>query len=324
MIVPTSDGPANPDLPSILPASPQTLEEVVWLAFTGMAEEIAAENRAMFLGDPSPADAGGSPTAGALSVRSTEGLWEARRGGRLVGAIAGQLQAGRVGALWPPRLVAREPLATAQQLLNAACDRLAARGAAIAHVILERASRGDAMLLRACDFRPMATLLYLMCSEGDMPTERPAGPLEFEPFDPNQRDRLAQLVEATYADTLDCPMLNGLRNMEDTLTGYESAGVFDSRRWLIVRHQQREVGCLLLTDHPQHDNWELVYMGLLPSARGNRWGQAVVRHAQWLTRQAGRQRLVLAVDAANHPAVTMYTDVGFRTFGRRRVYLKTL
>ncbi len=180
------------------------------------------------------------------------------------------------------------------------------------------------MLLRDAGFQPMATLLYLLCPQSEMPAERPAGPLEFEPFDPDQQDRLAQLVEATYADTLDCPMLNGLRSMDDTLTGYQSTGVFDPQRWLLVRHEGRDVGCLLLADHPPHDNWELVYMGLVPSARGNRWGQAVVRQAQWLTRQAGRQRLVLAVDAANHPAVAMYTAVGFRTFGRRRVYLKSL
>jgi ribosomal protein S18 acetylase RimI-like enzyme len=79
-----------------------------------------------------------------------------------------------------------------------------------------------------------------------------------------------------------------------------------------------------LADHPQEENWELVYMGLVPSARGNGWGREVVRHAQWLTRQAGRPRLVLAVDAANHPAVAMYTCAGFRAWGRRRVYLKAL
>jgi ribosomal protein S18 acetylase RimI-like enzyme len=209
-------------------------------------------------------------------------------------------------------------------------------------VILEKVSRADNTLLRDAAFQPMATLLYLMCLESDLPADCPFGPLEFNPFDAagpgtvrdhpgdgarvaqDGRDRLAQLVEATYADTLDCPMLNGLRGMEDVLAGYETTGVFDPRRWLIVRHQDCDVGCLLLADHPQHDNWELVYMGLVPSARGNGWGRAIVRHAQWLTGQAGRQRLVLAVDAANHPAVAMYTCEGFRAFGRRRVYLKAV
>ena len=261
---------------------------------------------------------------GAGSVWSAEGLWEARRGGHLVGALASQLQPGKIGVLWPPRTVPQEPPATAQQLLAVACDAIASRGARIAHVILERVCRADNTLLRDAGFQPMATLLYLMCPESELPTDSPSGPLEFEPFAPAQPDRLAQLVEATYEDTLDCPALNGVRSTEDILAGYEATGVFDPQRWLIVRHQRRDVGCLLLADHPQHDNWELVYMGLVPWARGSGWGRAIVRHAQWLTRQAGRQRLVLAVDAANHPAVTMYTCVGFRAFGRRRVYLKAV
>jgi ribosomal protein S18 acetylase RimI-like enzyme len=221
-------------------------------------------------------------------------------------------------------MVPQEPPATAQQLLAVACDGLASRGARIAHVILERVTRADNAILRDAAFQPMATLLYLMWLESGLPGDCPSGPLEFEPFSAAQRDRLAQLVEATYADTLDCPALDGLRSMEDILAGYEATGVFDPERWLIVRHQDADVGCLLLADHPQHQNWELVYMGLVPSARGNGWGQAVVRHAQWLTQQAGRQRLVLAVDAANHPAVATYTCAGFRAFGRRRVYLKVL
>jgi mycothiol synthase len=324
MMIPNGDGPASVCPASIRPASPETAEEVVGLAFSGLSAQSAAENREMFLGGRAPSEIARGAGGDASDAQPAEGLWEARRGERLVGAVAAQLQAGRVGVVWPPRAVPREPLATAQQLLAVACDGLARRGAGLAHVILQRVSRADGLLLRDAAFDPMAALLYLLCPESEMPTDFPSGLLEFEPFDRARRDRLAQLVEATYADTLDCPVLNGLRSMEDILAGYEATGVFDPRRWLIVRHQERDVGCLLLADHPQHDNWELVYMGLIPSVRGNGWGQAVVRHAQWLTRQAGRQRLVLAVDAANHPAVAMYTSVGFRVFGRRRVYLKTI
>jgi mycothiol synthase len=287
-------------------------EEVLKLAFSGLPAASAAECRETLLGT----DASG--------VRSMEGLWEARRGRRLVGALASQIQPGRIAVLWPPRTLSTEPLATAEMLLAAASDGLAARGAQIAHVILKRVSRADNTLLRGAGFQPTATLLFLMAPESELPTDPPPGPLEFEPYQASKRDRLAQIVDATYQDTLDCPAMNGLRTLEDILVGYEATGQFAPERWLIVRHHERDIGCLLLADHPQHDNWELVYMGLVPSARGNGWGKAVVRHAQWLTRQAGRRRLVLAVDAANHPAVAMYTWVGFRAWDRRRVYLKSL
>jgi mycothiol synthase len=84
------------------------------------------------------------------------------------------------------------------------------------------------------------------------------------------------------------------------------------------------VGCLLMTDYPEQGNCELIYMGVVPEARGHRWGVLISRHAQWVTRNAGRQRLVLAVDAANRPAIGMYSAAAFRAWDRRIVYLQTL
>ena len=306
-MAPSGEGPV-----SIGPVSPEAADEVVRLAFSGLSAQSAAEQVKLFLAN------------GPSEAQSTEGLWEARRAGALVGAIAAQVQPGRTAVVWPPQTVSQEPLATAHQLLAAACEGLALQGVCLAHAILEKVPRADNAILRDAGFQPLATLLYLVCPESEFPSGPPSGPLQLEPFAASKWDRLAQLVEATYEATLDCPFLNGLRNVEDILAGYQATGAFAPERWLIVRHQDRDIGCLLLADHPQEENWELVYMGLVPSARGNSWGREVVRHAQWLTRQAGRPRLVLAVDAANHPAVAMYTCAGFRAWGRRRVYLKAL
>jgi len=298
------------DSARIGPVGPEAAEEVLRLALSGMSAQGAAEQLDLFLGGIRSGE------------QSTEGLWQARRGGELVGAVASQVQIGRTAVVWPPRTVAPEPLATAQHLLAAACQGIARRGIRVAYAILERVSRADNGLLRDAGFQSLATLLYLMCPECEFPDRSAPGPLAYEPYEPAKRDRLAQLVEATYEGTLDCPALNGLRGMEDILAGYQATGAFAPERWLLLRHQGQDVGCLLLADHPEDENWELVYMGLVPCARGARWGQQVVRHAQWLTGQAGRPRLVLAVDAANHPAVTMYTCTGFRAWGRRKVYLK--
>jgi ribosomal protein S18 acetylase RimI-like enzyme len=91
---------------------------------------------------------------------------------------------------------------------------------------------------------------------------------------------------------------------------------------LIARRGQRDVGCLLLADHPLQNQWELVYMGIVPEARGMRLGLAVTRHAQRLAHGAGRERLVLAVDAANAPALELYRRAGFLAWDQRRVFLK--
>jgi hypothetical protein len=161
--------------------------------------------------------------------------------------------------------------------------------------------------------------------------------LKFEPSTLQNRARLADVVEQTYEETRDCPSLGNMRNIEDVLTGYRSTGVFDPTRWLIVRDADRDVGCLLLNEHPgqghpgqEHPgpegatpgHLELVYMGVVPAARGNGWGVHITRQAQWITRLAGLERLVLAVDAANRPALDMYSRCGFDAWDRRSVYLR--
>jgi ribosomal protein S18 acetylase RimI-like enzyme len=145
-----------------------------------------------------------------------------------------------------------------------------------------------------------------------------------EPYAPAKHARLAQLVEATYRETLDCPSMNGVRSIEDVLAGYKASGRFAPQHWLLATHQGQDVGCLLLTDYPDQENFELVYMGIVPESRGRGWGVELARYAQWRAGQAGRQRLVLAVDALNRPALQAYQAVGFSPWDQRSVYLKIL
>jgi ribosomal protein S18 acetylase RimI-like enzyme len=68
----------------------------------------------------------------------------------------------------------------------------------------------------------------------------------------------------------------------------------------------------------------LVYLGVIPAARGHGYGLALTRHALWLARQFRRQRVVLAVDAANAPAISVYEAAGFFGFDQRLVIIKKL
>jgi GNAT superfamily N-acetyltransferase len=253
---------------------------------------------------------------------STDGLWEARRRGELVGAIFSQVQQGKTAVVWPPRLVPGEPPETAHRLLADSAAWLAQQGVRIAHALLERVDRFEDTVLRGGGFAPLATLLYLVSLEGELPASPPGGPLEFEMYHPGNHHRLAGVVQATYEHSLDCPSLDGVRDVEDVLAGYRGTGSFCPSRWLIVRQADRDCGCLILADHPEEENWELLYFGLVRSARGHGWGKQIVQYAQWLTRRAGRCRLVAAVDAANRPALDIYTAAEFRAWDRRHVYAR--
>ena len=118
--------------------------------------------------------------------------------------------------------------------------------------------------------------------------------------------------------------MNGVRNVDDVLQGYRATGHFNPERWFIVRHQGEEIGCLILTDYPEHATWELIYMGLLPAARGRGWGLGIVRHALWL---AGRHRETVSCwpwTRPIEPALRMYAAAGFQEWDRTSVYVRVL
>ncbi len=263
----------------------------------------------------------------AEGFRSGETPWdsllEARRGKQLVGTALVQVQPGHTAVVWPPRLVAGEPTSTAERLLTVATEKLEREGVHVAHALLDRVEAADEAVLRKGGYEALATLLYLVSLEIEFPHAPPQGPLEFEPYGEDNHDRLAAMVQATYESSLDCPALDGLRGIEDVLAGYRATGDFSPQRWFILCHAGTDVGCLILTDHARDENWELIYIGLVASARGSGWGKQAVRYAQWLTRQARRPRLVSAVDASNRPALEMYASTGFQAWDRRYVYVRT-
>jgi ribosomal protein S18 acetylase RimI-like enzyme len=177
---------------------------------------------------------------------------------------------------------------------------------------------------RAAGYTSAATLLYMACDGASYPDQPPDLELSLEPVTPTSEPRLEALIEASYQGTLDCPLLNGLRTTQDVLAGYRAVGTRRPELWLLARRGKEDAGCLILADHPEVDNLELVYLGLIPAVRGNGYGLALTRHALWLARQLQRQRVVLAVDASNTPAIRLYEAAGFFGFDQRLVNIKKL
>jgi mycothiol synthase len=251
-------------------------------------------------------------------------VWTAYCGGKLIAATLVEVLPGKTAIMSPPQPSGEPSAAAPRELIGQVVERLATQGVRLAQVLLPTQGGGDEASLIDCGFHLAANLLYLVSLIGTLPSAMPEEDCEFLPYSPALHRRLTQVVEQTYAGSLDCPSIDQVRAVEDVLEGYRGAGVFDPARWLIVRRGGNDVGCLLLTDDAAGNQWELTYMGVIPAARGQGLGRAIVRHAQCLAALAGRERLVLAVDANNEPAIAVYTSANFIEWDQRRLFLRVL
>jgi ribosomal protein S18 acetylase RimI-like enzyme len=253
---------------------------------------------------------------------SNEPLFVAMRGEQMCGAAWGQRQPGNIAVFWPAWLASGERIETALLLAEHVVQTLDETSIEMTQVLVSPGDADVTCVLEHVEFRHLADLLYLSCEAAKFPQTRPPLELDFITYDGAQRARLNALIERTYDGTLDCTALNGVREVENVVTGYQATGLFRPENWMIARAAGVDVGILLLADHPKAHHFELMYMGLVPEARGRNWGRQIVQHAQWLARRAEVERIVLAVDSVNAPALRMYRSTGFEMWDRRAVYMR--
>jgi ribosomal protein S18 acetylase RimI-like enzyme len=121
---------------------------------------------------------------------------------------------------------------------------------------------------------------------------------------------------ATFEGGLDIPEAMTDRTLGEVLAGYayRQSPPFP---WRLVRKESGEaVGVLLLSAEG-----ELVYCGVVPGARRQGYGRAMVREAIRIARNIGVKELSLTVDTRNTPAFTLYDREGFRLIRLHDVYL---
>jgi GNAT superfamily N-acetyltransferase len=244
-------------------------------------------------------------------------LFAAVHDGGVVDAAWGQLQAGNTAILWPPESSSDN----ARQLVRAVNHTLDAQRVRMTQAMVLDGAAPLAAVLEASSYVHLVDLLYMTWDSATVDAPA-ADALEFAPFDESQLARLTQLTESTYVDSQDCPAMNGRRPMRDVIEGYRATGNFRPENWWFVRAEGQDVGVLLLADHGAADFWELVYMGLVPESRGRGWGHEIVRYAQRCVYVAGAERMLVAVDAANKPAIDVYREAGFVAWDRRSVFAR--
>jgi len=254
------------------------------------------------------------------------GLLGTVREDQLLGVIWAEMHPGRTATLWLPHVIDNDQT-LGTRLAISAVDQAFLLGA---HVVQALLSPGDVAERRWLETAGLTHAAEMECLVWLPPTvgsnhrsENAAGVLRWEHYHhPDQRSRMEQLLTKTELDSFDCPALAGVRRPADLLDGYLAAGNQSTAHWHFALAGDEGIGCLLLAEHVESDEMELIYMGIAQEHRGRGLGHGLVEMAKQVTQCAGRSRLTTAVDAANLPACAVYAAAGLICYDRREVLMR--
>ena len=250
-----------------------------------------------------------------------EGIWVAVEADRVVGALICLRVPGASALVWPPQAEPGTTCAAIEDALMAkSCSWLRSQNVRIAQCLLEQKDEMLAEPLLRFGFRKVTSLMYMRHDLSRVPA-RLSGTLSYQSYRDVDPKLFCATLEKTYEGTLDCPELNGVRTMEEIVTGHISQGRHDPDRWWLAFDSAMPVAVLLLAAIPEWHGWDLSYLGVVPEARRKGFAQTLALKALWECRQAGQSKMTLSVDRRNLPAQFLYEKLSFISYDRRDVYL---
>jgi len=259
------------------------------------------------------------PGAAGLVQANPEKQVLAIRGGRIVGSCVWVPGAGRCATVVAPRLAEWDE-EVASRLIRGAVRASAEDGARFIQAVAEPEGRSPlARAIARAGMERLAVLAYLRrkVTEADARTAGPKG-IVWKRWTPWRRRKFARTIARTYEGSLDCPAMAGLRTAQDALATHRATGVFRAGAWHLALEGGEAVGAVLVSE--VEGRGDLVYLGVVPEARGRGIGGALVAQAIRDTARMGLPALAVAVDTENGPAWRLYEHMGFREIRRRLVF----
>ena len=234
---------------------------------------------------------------------------------------------GRTAMLFMTRMHRTDELLETAAMIRHAMHELGDENIQLAQVLLDPRDELEKQAYLMAEFTQLAELSYL---ERSVPSQRDVKPIDWPAGvtiescqDPRDHD-WAGALERTYEQTLDCPGLLGLRQTPDIIDGHKSIGAFEPKLWTLLRMNGRPAGVLLLNPVPASRSIELVYLGLVPEARGTGLASRLLLHGLGLLAGRSERTVTLAVDDKNAPAIRLYQKHGFRRSLRRVALIRAL
>ena len=253
---------------------------------------------------------------------SLDGFLVALEGGAVVGAVLYVMQPDKTAFIWPPVVASfsANPQTVEDGLLSKVTACITEAEAWIGQCIIEPTEVATRQAFSRNGFEFLTDLEFMNL---DVSRVLPAPATNIRAaaeFSPESYSRFASVIEASYIGTLDCPLLNDHRTIDEAIHSHKMSGKFDPSRWKVYAADGEDIGVLLLSEYPEQQAWEIVYMGIVPAARGRGYGRAVLSAGIKDARAHNAAAMFLAVDCRNHVARNVYQSVGFDFVTTRSVH----
>ncbi len=211
------------------------------------------------------------------------------------------------------------------RLIEHAHQRLDRSRIALAQALLEVNELMLARVFEQANYRRLATLHYMERRLGrhqaspapDWPTE-----VAVVEYRPDREELFKAALTESYVDTLDCPDLCGLRDIDDVLADHRGAGVQDAGLWTLILWDGRPAAVLMLNPLADGESVELSYLGVGAGFRRRGLGRRLMALAMHRLSDRHFRRFTLAVDESNRPALSLYRSFGLACTDRRLAYIR--
>jgi ribosomal protein S18 acetylase RimI-like enzyme len=233
--------------------------------------------------------------------------------------------------IWPPYVfgsLQNIEAQTVQHMIEAAAEHAKQAGGWVLQSLIEAEDPVPSDILTMGGMEYLTDLNYLRKTlldyKFDAIEEIPSA--QIIKYHPGTNDTLfIDVIEQSFIDSQDCPEVSHGRTAKAAFQSYRYAGHFSPDNWFVMVDETGVAqGVVLLTEHTEIEQWELIYLGVAVNSRKRGIGKKLMHQALRHVKDRRGQSLILAVDFRNSSALQLYRQAGFELFQRQKLHLQLL
>lgn len=256
--------------------------------------------------------------------RTSYEVFHFERNGEMIGGCFAMLRPDGTVLAIQPAVLPNEPESSLRLVYGTLLEYAVESLARLIMLLVDFQQAADETYLTAFGFQKVSELLNLNAERSVFSPPGPTKRLRFVPYQNEQWREMVVLVEKTYENTLDFPLLTGLVPAEQILRGYQESHVFEPSLWFFIEYQSQVIGVLLLTQIEHTEHLELTYVGLSQEFRGLGLSREIVQFTQSVAKERHCSHVLVSVDAANIPALSTYLHCDFHIHDQKEIFVRFL